>query len=78
MRCHECVEDGVVKDTKARLVIGEVVVSRLVVVVEEHPPTTCNNPFRRLRDSETIDLVRRAVKGLHSCEGAYVPDPEHA
>lgn len=78
VRCHECVEDGVVQDTKARLVIGQVVVSRLVVVVEKHPPTTCNNSLGRLSDSEAVDFIRRAIEGLNSCEGAHVPDPEHA
>lgn len=78
MRCHKGVEDRIIEDAKTCLVIGKVVVSRLVVVVEEHPSTTSNNPLGWLSDGEAVDLVRWAVEGLHSRERAHVPDTEHA
>jgi hypothetical protein len=78
MSRHKCVEDWIVEDTDTCLVVGKMVVSGLIVVVEEHSSATGDDTFGRGGDSETVNLVSWAVEGLDSQIGTDVPNSEHA
>jgi hypothetical protein len=62
---YKRVEDWIVKDAETCLIVGEVVVSRFVVVIEEHPSTPSDDTLGWRRDSETVYLVCWAVECLH-------------
>lgn len=74
---NEGVEDGVVEDADARLVVGEVVVGGLVIVEELHGAAACDDAFGGSGDRHAVDFIQRAVKSLHSRERPDIPDPKH-
>jgi len=77
MRRHEGVEGRVVQYAEAGLVICQMVVSRLIIVIEDQATTSRNNSLRGIGHCEATDLIQGAVEGLHGCEGTDVPDAEH-
>jgi len=76
--CHKRIKDRIVHHAQTCLIVGQMIVRGLVVVVEEHPATTCDDALRGLSDRETVDLVGRAVESLDGREGTHIPDPEHS
>ena len=78
MSRNKCVEDWIVEDTDTCLVVGEMVVSGLIVIVEEHSSATGDDPLGGGGDRATGQLDSWAVEGLDSQIGTYVPDSEHA
>jgi len=78
MGCNEGVENRVVKHAAASLVISQMVIGRLIIVVELHAPASSNDSLRRLCYCETVDFIQGAVEGLHGRESTDIPDPEHS
>ena len=73
----ERVENGVIENTDARLVISQVVIGRLIVVEELHRSSTSDNTFWWLSDCHAVDFIQRTVKSLYSGESSDVPNAEH-
>ena len=78
MRSDESIEDWVVEHAEARLIISQMVVRRLIIVVEDQSATTSDNSLGRLSNGQTVDFVQVAVERLHSRERADIPNPDHA
>jgi hypothetical protein len=74
---NESVEDRVVKNTTASLIVSQVMVCRLIIIVELHTSATSNNSFRRLCYCKAIHFVKGAVESLHWGESTHIPDTEH-
>lgn len=77
MRRHEGVEGRVVQYAEAGLVICQMVVSRLIIVIEDQATTSRNNSLGGIGHREATDLIQRAVEGLYCRKGTDVPDAEH-
>lgn len=78
MCSDEGVEDRVVENAQTCLVIGKMMVSRLIVIIEDQSATSCDDSLGRLCNRQAVNLVQVAVERLHGGEGAHVPDPDHA
>jgi hypothetical protein len=78
MRGNESIEDRVVKNAQTRLVVCEIMASRLVVIVEHQATAACNDALGRLRYCQTVDLVEWAIERLYGRESSNVPHFEHA
>jgi len=77
MSGNESVEYGVVKNAAASLVISQVVVCRLIIIVEFHASATSNDSLWRLSHCETVYFIQRAVESLYGSKGTHIPDSEH-
>lgn len=78
MCCDKRVEDRIVKDTNTSFVIGQMIVSWLVVIIEKHSATTSNDSLGRLGNGKAVNFVGWAVESLHCCERTHVPNSEHS
>ena len=78
MRRDEGIEDRVVEEADAGLVIRQIVSRRLIVVIKDQSASACDNALGRLRDGHTLNLVEGAIKGLNCGEGANIPNAESA
>jgi len=75
---NEGVKHWVVQDAQACILIGQLVIDRLVIVVENERAATNDDSFRRGSHSESADLTQAAVECLSSGVCAHVPDTDHA
>jgi len=57
MSCDKSVEDGVVEDAEAGILIRKVVIHRLVIIVEDQTASTDNDSFWRLSHSQSMNLI---------------------
>ena len=58
--------------------IGQVVIDRLIVVVENEGTATHNDALRWRSHGKSVDLTKAAVKSLGRGVRAHVPDSNHA
>jgi len=72
------VEDGIVEDAKARVFVSQVVVDRLIVVVEDERAASNDDSLRWLGHCQRVDLVETAVQRLCRRVGAHIPNTDHA
>ena len=72
------VEDGVVENAQTGVLVCQVVINRLIVVIEDQAAASNDNPFRGLRDSQSMNLIQAAVESLGCRVGAHVPHSNHA
>ena len=78
VRCDKSVEDGVVEDAEASVFVCQVMVDRLIVVVEDQAATSDNDPLGGLSNRQSVDLIQAAVKRLSGRISPHVPDTDHA
>ena len=77
MRCDKSVEDGIVEDAKAGIFVRQVMVDRLIIVVEDETATADNDSLGRLCNGQSVDLVQAAVERLRRRVGSHVPHADH-
>ena len=78
MRCDKSVEDGIVEDAKTGIFVRQVMVDRLIVVVEDETSAADNDSLGRLCNGQSVDLVQAAVERLRRRVGPHVPHADHA
>ena len=64
MRRDKRVEDRIVENAQTGILVGQMVINRLVVVVEYKTAPANNNTLRWLCNGKCIDFVQCAVKCL--------------
>lgn len=72
------VEDWVVEDAKTGIFVGQVMINRLIVVVEDEGAASNNDTLGWLRHCESIDLIEGTVECLCCRVGAHVPHSDHS
>jgi hypothetical protein len=77
MSRDECIEDWIVNYRYTCLIISQMMICRLIVVIEHESSSSSNDSLRIPCDSEGVDLIQGTIEGLNSSEGSDVPNPEH-
>ena len=57
MRCDKSIENGVVEDAKTGIFVGQVMINRLIVIVEDKAAAADNYPLGWLCNGQSMDLV---------------------
>jgi len=78
VRRDKSVEDGIVEDTKTRVLVSQVVVNWFVVVVKYEGASSNDDSFRWLGHYQRIYFIKTTVQSLNCCVHTHVPNANHS
>lgn len=78
MKSDEISKQRIINHFDTLFFISQILIFRFIIFVELQIPTSCDNPFLRMCQTETVELINRSIKSLHTDKITDIPDLDHS